>query len=445
MKNKLFIAFILLALAAILTGVAAADELYSFELTEAEKIEEHDHNWYLNISVPQISGMRDKKAEAELNNNFLKTRDQLVEEYKSDSEYMLEEYEEDELPHFGYEYSWEKIVDTENYFVFRTQIFYAAGSSMTINEYWTLDKRTGDQVEIRDLADNVRLEEILYQIMEAMVKENETEEVFWLDEENLIISFANIEEYHHWYVNENGNLVITFDKYEIAPGAFGESRFEIVGDKAVLMKDKKYSFDLYVGDEVKINEPNWFLNLHIPHIGGLADPDVEEQMNQHFQQTADNIQKEFETTVATAIEYADEADGPHFGYEYSYEIIADTDDYFTFKTISYFAAGSSMTTCEFWTLDKNTGLPLKWEEVVPANSMPAIRDQIFAKMTAANEAGEGMYYTDDDSLNFALMNVPNYNHWYLNADGELVIQFDKYEVAVGAQGNPEFVIDRSAL
>ena len=85
-------------------------------------------------------------------------------------------------------------------------------------------------------------------------------------------------------------------------------------------------------------------------------------------------------------------------------------------------------------------MPVSWEDVVPAEGVQKIHDQILEEMNAANKANSGMYFTDDDTLNIALGNVPAYHHWYLNADGDLVIAFDKYEVAVGAMGTPEFVI-----
>lgn len=445
MRKKLLFVFVLLILTIAFTGIVNADDTYSFDLTEADHVEEHTDNWYVDVSVPQISGMADKDLENDFNAYFLAWRDYVVEGYKQDSEQFLADFDSDDMPHFGYEYNWKTVTDSADYLVFNTWLFYAAGSSMTENEYWTLNKHTGKLAELDEFADSVRLEEIHDMILAAMIKENEKQEVFWTDEDNFDAEFALIQMKNHWFVSDKGNLVITFDKYDIAPGAYGEIQFEIDGDKAILTKDEKYSFDLHVGDTVNINENNWFLNIYTPVISGLADPDEENKLNLHFNEMAESIKKEFETAVATAEESIEEGNTPHFGYEYSFEILADTDNYFSFKTIWFFAAGSSMTSNEFWTLDKNTGKLVQWEEVVPPNSIEKIHAQIFAEMTAENEAGEGLYYTDDEALNFALLNVPNYHHWYLNADEDLVIAFDKYEVAVGAQGTPEFVIDRSAF
>lgn len=443
-KNFVFVlGLMLLALVTVFTGVASADELYHFELSEGGTITDESDYWYLSLSAPKVSGMSDADAQEELNKYFLDYLVFLTEEYEDDKAYFLDHFEGDEMPHFGIEYSYDKTAETEDYFVFKTMNFYAAGSSMTVNEYWTLDKHTGELAELSDLADSVRLTEIRDMILEAMKLENENlgEEAFWTDEDVFNTAFSYIEEYHHWYVNEKGNLVITFDKYEIAPGAFGEVQFEIVDDKAVLVRDPKYSFDLYAGDTVDISDENWYLKITLPKVGGLADKLEETEMNDHFAADAAAVQEEFETAVASAKESTAEGDGPHFGYEYSYEILSDTDNFFSFKTITYFVGGSSMTSNEFWTLDKNTGKQVRWEDVVPDNSYQAIYDQILTAMEAANESGEGMYFTDGDTLKNAILRVPASRHWYLNADEQLVIAFDKYEVAVGATGTPEFVIE----
>ena len=42
----------------------------------------------------------------------------------------------------------------------------------------------------------------------------------------------NLDAARHWYINNDGDLVIVFDKYEIAPGAQGESEFVIAAAAA---------------------------------------------------------------------------------------------------------------------------------------------------------------------------------------------------------------------
>ena len=446
MKNKLFIGLLLIALMLAFTSVINADNAYTFTLSEGANKTDDSEYWYMKLSAPQISGMADENEQAELNQYFLDYLDWIAEGYEEDKAYFLENYEGDEMPRFGYEYSYDMVTDSADYFVFKTALFYAAGSSMTVNEYWTLDKHSGKLAELSDFADEWRLTEIRSMIMDAMKLENENGADFWVEEEdNFDTSFSFAEEYHHWYVNEAGNLVFSFDKYEIAPGAMGESCFEITGDRAVLVKDGKYSFDLYAGDKFSVEEKNWFIDVTVPVVGGLADKTEEEEMNKHFVETAESVKNDFEKDVEFAKKSIAEGNDPHFGYQYNYEIMTDSDDYFAFKTSKFFVAASSSTSNEFWTLDKNTGKLLQWQDVVPEGAENSIHNKILAEMIKVNASGQGMYYTNDNSLQTALANIPGYHHWYLNADGQLVIVFDKYEVAVGVMGNPEFVIDLASL
>lgn len=440
MKFRTFFIIMMLVLTIAFSGIAQADDSYTFTLSEGGSKTDESQYWSLNLSVPAISGMADKEAEEALNQYFLSFLDDLSEEYEADKAYFTANFEGSDNPHFSYEFFYNIVSDTEDYFIFKTTMYYGAGSSMSVNEYWTLDKHTGELMELSDLVDSERLEEIKGMILDAMNRENEKGELFWTDDDTYDTAFSFIEEYRHWYVSEAGNPVITFDKYEIAPGSYGESRFEIVDDEAVLLKDSKYEFTLSTGDTVEISKENWYLKIQLPVISGLADQAEEDAMNAHFAEVAEGIHKEYDMAVASAEESTTGSDGPHFGYEYGYEVLADTENYFSFRTFAFFAAGSSMTSNEFWTLDKDTGKQLLWEDVVPESRMQAIHDQIFAEMQAANESGEGMYYTTDDSLNIALANVAPYHHWYINKDGDLVIAFNKYEIAVGAQGTPEFVI-----
>ena len=299
MKNKLFIGVLLITLVFAFASVVSADDLYTFTLSEGANISDDSEFWYMKLSAPAVSGMADANAEAALNQYFVNYIDQVSKEYEDDKAYFLEHYEGDEKPRFGYEYWYSPVSENEDYFVFRTSLFYAAGSSMTVNEYWTLDKHSGGLASLNDLADKTRLTEISDYLIAAMKQENENGGSFWVDDLDISAVFSYAEEYHHWYVDEDGNLVFTFDKYEVAPGAMGESKFEIFDDHAELIKDNKYKFDLYVADRITDQDDHWSLDLAIPAVGGLADEKTEEEMNKHFSDSAAGIKKDFDDMVET--------------------------------------------------------------------------------------------------------------------------------------------------
>ena len=156
-KNLLLGSLLLIVILAFSTAVSADlifdVPVYDIELSQGSSVTDNSEYWYLNLSVPQLSGMADEEEQTKLNEYFQSVADSVKQEYEEDKSYFEEHYEGDDMPHFGYEYSYDMVSDTIDHFVFRTQIFYAAGSSMTVNEYWTLDKHTGKAAELSDLAD----------------------------------------------------------------------------------------------------------------------------------------------------------------------------------------------------------------------------------------------------------------------------------------------------
>ncbi len=228
MKQRIALGLIFLVLVTVLTGTAVAD-LYNFELSEAFNYAEATDNWSIDISVPALSGMADTAAQTNLNAYLLTIKDEMMADYEKNVASAEQSIAEGNEPHFSYQYSYDIVTDTETYFVFRISEFYAFGSSTTLNQYFTLDKNSGkllnfdqDVVTSSEQLDNVR-GQILAQ-MEALM--NAGEGIFFFDD-SLDTAMSKISELNHWYFNSDGNLVITFDKYDIGPGVMGCPEFEI--------------------------------------------------------------------------------------------------------------------------------------------------------------------------------------------------------------------------
>ena len=57
-------------------------------------------------------------------------------------------------------------------------------------------------------------------------RHGKNDEFFWLEEPGPD-AFEKIREDQKFYINSEGNIVISFEKYEVAPGASGNPEFEI--------------------------------------------------------------------------------------------------------------------------------------------------------------------------------------------------------------------------
>ena len=63
---------------------------------------------------------------------------------------------------------------------------------------------------------------------------------YWINTSGIGEEFATVSADHNFYWNENGDLVIIFDKYEVGPGSMGTPEFVI--DKGVIRDILKSEF-----------------------------------------------------------------------------------------------------------------------------------------------------------------------------------------------------------
>lgn len=103
--------------------------------------------------------------------------------------------------------------------------------------YYNLNLKENRALTLKDLLgeDYVAIanQSILSQMKERM--EEDENYVYWgiseEDKELGIEGFTTVDDNTTFYINENGNPVVTFEKYSIAPGFMGVQEFEIPGNR----------------------------------------------------------------------------------------------------------------------------------------------------------------------------------------------------------------------
>ncbi len=93
------------------------------------------------------------------------------------------------------------------------------------SRYYNIDVNTGKMVSLADFLGTDYIAAANESIRQQLSQRREAGENFWTEEEG---GFSGITEDAKFYVNETGNPVIVFEKYEIAPGSSGEIEFEIL-------------------------------------------------------------------------------------------------------------------------------------------------------------------------------------------------------------------------
>ena len=131
------------------------------------------------------------------------------------------------------------VTNTDKWFTLKITVHEAAGSSNTYYKYYHIDKTKGEIVKLSDIAAN----DEFYSTVEAEIKrqmkrrmEKDSNAVYWVDNEDFGQNFEKLEADCNFYWNKKGELVIVFDKYEVAPGSMGTPEFTIgksVTDKVI--------------------------------------------------------------------------------------------------------------------------------------------------------------------------------------------------------------------
>lgn len=186
-----------------------------------------DDRYKMEVDVPQIDDENNDAAEY-INKSVEELTSQLVEEFYKDLEKTDGE---------GYKsvyVDYETVTNTDKWFTLKLSVYNGgAGTGNQYYKYYHIDKRSGNIVQLGDLFESddysdIIAEEIKRQMQEQM--DNDENISYWINGALPGADFVSLDSGHNFYWNENGELVIVFDKYEVAPGVMGTPEFAIGKD-----------------------------------------------------------------------------------------------------------------------------------------------------------------------------------------------------------------------
>lgn len=175
----------------------------------------------ISLKLPKIQGLEEKTLQKDINKAYINTGEELLKEYKTEIERGNEYIEISS--------DFEEINNTNQLLTIRLTTEKIRASSYTENSYLNLDKKKQKILKLNDLFKddsyvNLIKNNILLQTHQQM--ETNPEKIYWdINEWEPSFSAQNLEK--HFYINTNNKLVITFNKYEVAPGSMGNIEFKI--------------------------------------------------------------------------------------------------------------------------------------------------------------------------------------------------------------------------
>ena len=195
-----------------------------------------DDKHEMNIDVPQIEG-EDSEAVDYINKDVSELTTALVNQFYKDLEITGNN---------GYgsiRVDYEATTNTERWFTLKLSVNETAASSNSYFKFYHIDKKQGRIVELGDLFNTDKFSDILVAEIKMQMQEqmaNDKNISYWINNSGIGEDFAAVTADQNFYWNENGDLVIIFDKYEVGPGSMGTPEFVI--DKGVIRDILKPEF-----------------------------------------------------------------------------------------------------------------------------------------------------------------------------------------------------------
>ncbi|WP_027636614.1 DUF3298 and DUF4163 domain-containing protein [Clostridium butyricum] len=199
----------------------------------------NEDSYNADIKVPSIQGLENKDLENNLNDKYLTENKKLYEDFMTDMEDMKSNGD----GHLGVSSGYVVKTDNDRLLSIGRYVVNTVGSSSTTMKYDTIDKQSEILITLPSLFKNDSYVNIISEnIKKQMIEQNKADEnkFYWVEgiEKDINMDlFEKISKDQNFYINSEGKLVISFDKYEVAPGYMGVVEFviptEILSDSLV--------------------------------------------------------------------------------------------------------------------------------------------------------------------------------------------------------------------
>lgn len=177
-------------------------------------------------------------------------------------------------------------------------------------------------------------------------------------------------------------------------------------------------------------------HAEIPLVETEGSSEAAAIINKTVEEYTDMIIKQFEDDKESIGE-------GYQGLDISYEVITDTEDWFTLKLIILQVQASGYEQVRYYHINKKTDAFVTLKDLFTEGTdyITLLSDNIKEQMRAQSAADDSLiYFLDSDMPDTDFKSIKEDQNFYFNEEGSLVITFDEYEVAPGYMGTPEFVI-----
>ena len=190
----------------------------------------------------------------------------------------------------------------------------------------------------------------------------------------------------------------------------------------------------------KYSDDNYSLDINVPHVTGQngdAENYINKDVDEMTELISDLFYKDIELTKGKG----------HGTVHVDYEVVTNTDNWFTLKLLVCEAYGSGNTYYRYYHIDKIKGCIVELSDLAVDDSFYSkLKAEVERQMKVEMDADKEIkYWLEDDPFGVYYLEPGENGNFYWNDDGDLVIVFNKYDAAPGFMGTPEFTVKKSVL
>lgn len=187
-----------------------------------------DGGYSANIEVPSLENMNNKELQASLNGKYIEESKALYEQFVAETR-----LQDVEGGHFSLESGYEIKTNNEQILSLARYVVETAGSAAESYQFDTIDKQNEWLITLPSLFKNDDYIAIISDnIKQQMISQMEQDDslVYWVEQKGetaMSDAFQQIAADQSFYINDQQQLVIVFNEYEVAPGYMGIVEFTI--------------------------------------------------------------------------------------------------------------------------------------------------------------------------------------------------------------------------
>ncbi|MDR1770291.1 MAG: DUF3298 and DUF4163 domain-containing protein [Hungatella sp.] len=187
--------------------------------------EDANNNYEAKIDIPKVS--INEKDNYKVNRSIEDYANQLIAQYEKQ---VAEDQAGD--GHYSVTSSYDVVTDNDKYLSLRINTTVVMASGAEYVKIFTIDKETGNVVSLKELmkdkADYITaISDNIKKQMEEQMAADDSKIYFYNTGDDYVDEFKQITGDESYYFNENGEIVIVFDEYAVAPGYMGAVEFTI--------------------------------------------------------------------------------------------------------------------------------------------------------------------------------------------------------------------------